>query len=57
MRTKIKSHGDESTDFHDVEVLKVGSNDTFLTVNMVDSVPKKEESYYWWMFLRQCKYI
>lgn len=47
MRTKVKPHGDESTDFHDREVLKVGSNHTYLAVNMVDSVPKKEEYCYW----------
>ena len=47
MRTQVKPHGDESTDFHDREVLKVGSNYTYLAVNMVDSVPKKEEYCYW----------
>ena len=63
MRTQVKPHGDESTDFHDREVLKVGSNHTYLAVNMVDSVPKKEEYCYWWVLITliivigECKYI
>ena len=44
---KVKSHGDESTDFYDRDMLKVVSTHTCLAVNMVDSVFKKEESYYW----------
>ena len=48
---KVKSHGDESTDFYDRDMLKVGSTHTCLAVYMVDSVFKKEESYYWWEFL------
>ena len=32
LKTKIKSHGDEVTDFHDKEIPKVDSNQTCLAV-------------------------
>ena len=37
LKTKIKSCGDEVTDFYDKKILKVDSNDTFLAVMSVDS--------------------
>ena len=41
LKTKIKSHGDETTDFHDNEMSKVGSDHTCLAVTNVDSSRKK----------------
>ena len=41
MKTKVKSYGDEATDFHDKEMPKAGSNHTCLAVIMIDSVLKK----------------
>ena len=44
MKTKIKSYGDELTDFHDKEKPKEGSNNTCLAVTTIDSALKKEET-------------
>ena len=41
MKTKVKSYGDEATDFHGKEMPKAGSNHTCLAVIMIDSVLKK----------------
>ena len=57
LKTKIKSHGDEVTDFYDKEIFKVGSNHTCLAVISLDFVLKKDESYYPQVFLKECKYI
>ena len=46
LETKIKSHGDEVTDFYDKEVPKVDSNHTCLAVITLDSPLKKDENYY-----------
>ena len=43
-KTKIKSYGDEDTDFHDLEMPKI------------DSALKKEENYYPKVFFKKCKY-
>ena len=56
-KTRIKSHGDESTDFHDKEILMVGSSNTCLAVIMIDSAFKKEENFYPQVLLKECKYI
>ena len=40
LKSKIKSYGDEATDFHDKELPKVGSNYTSLAVINVDSAVK-----------------
>ena len=53
---KIGSDGDETADFHDKEVPKVDSNYTCLAVIFLDSVLKKDESYYLQVFLKECKY-
>ena len=55
--TKIRSYSNEATDFHNEEVPKVGSNCTCLPVISLDSVLKKDESYYLKVFLKECKYI
>ena len=57
MKTKIKSHGDEFTDFHDKEISKVDSNHTCLAVISLDSALKRDEYYYPQVFLKECKYI
>ena len=57
LKTKIKSHGGEVTDFHDKKFLKVGFNHTSLVVISLDSALKKDENYYPQVFLKECKYI
>ena len=56
LKTKIKSHSDETTDFQD-KMPNVGSSHTFLEVITIDSTLKKEENYYPQVFLKECKYI
>ena len=46
LKTKIKSHGEEVTDFGDKEIPKMDSNHTGLTVISSDSALKKDENYY-----------
>ena len=46
LKTKIKSYGDEATDFHNKESTKVGSNHTCLAVISLDSATKEDENYY-----------
>ena len=55
--TKIKSHGDDVTDFYDKKIPKVDSNYTCLAVISLDSAIKKDDSYYLQVFLKECKYI
>ena len=57
LKTKIKSHGDEVTDFYDKKIPKVDSNHTCLAVISLDSALKKDENYYPQVFLKECKYI
>ena len=52
LRTKIKSHGDEVTDFYDK-----GSNNTRLAVINLDSALNKDGNYFLRVFLKECKYI
>ena len=54
MKTKIKSHGDEFTDFYDKEIPKVDSNHTCLAVVSLNSALKKDDSYYPLAFLKEC---
>ena len=46
LKTKIKSHANEVTDFYDKEIPKVDSNHTCLAAISLDFVLKKGESYY-----------
>ena len=46
MKTKIKSHGGEVTDFYGKKIPKVDSNNTCLAVISLDSALKKEGNYY-----------
>ena len=57
METKIKSHGDEVTDFYEKKTPKVDSNHTCLAVITLDSALKKDDSYYLQVLLKECKYI
>ena len=57
MKTEIKSHGDEVTDFYNKEIPKAGPNHTCLAVINFDSVLKKDKNYYQQDFLKECKYI
>ena len=57
MKTIIKSHGDEVTDFYDNKIPKVNSNHTCLAVISLDSAFKKYVNYYPQVFLKECKYI
>ena len=56
LKTKIKSHGDEVTDFYDKKIPKVDSSHTCLAVISLDSALKKDENYYLQVFLKECKY-
>ena len=57
MKTKIKSHDDEVTDFYDKEILKLDSNHSCLAAISLDSSLKKYDKYYPQVFLNECKYI
>ena len=57
MKTKIKSHDDEVTDFYDKKFPKVDSNHTCLAVISLDSAVKKDDDYYPEVLLKECKYI
>ena len=57
LKTKIKTHGNKVTDFHDKKIPKVYSNNTCLAVISLDAALKKEDNYYPQVFLRECKYI
>ena len=57
MKTKIKSHGDEVTDFYDKKIPKVNSNYTCLAVISLDSTLKKDDNYYLQVLIKECKYI
>ena len=57
LKTKIKSYGDEATDFDDKVFPKVWSNYTCLAVILINFIRKKDESYYPQVFLKECKYI
>ena len=51
-KTKIKSYGDEVTDFYDKQIPKMDSNYNCLAVISLDSTPKKDENYYLQVFLK-----
>ena len=57
MKTEIKSHGDEVTDFYDKETPKVNSNHTCLALFGWDSALNKGVNYYPQVFLKERKYI
>ena len=53
LKTKIKSHGDEVTDFYDKKVSKVASNHNCLAVISLDSTLNKDGNYY--PQVKECK--
>ena len=57
LKTKIKFHGDEVTDFYDKKIPKVDSSHTCLAVTSLDSAHKKDENHYPQVVLKECKYI
>ena len=57
MKTKIKSHGNEFTDFYDKKIPKLDSIHTCLAIINLDSALKKNDNYYPQVFLKECKYI
>ena len=54
LETKVKSHGDEATDFYDTKILKLDSNHTCLAVKSLNSALKKDGNYYPQVFLKEC---
>ena len=56
LKTKIKSHGDEVTDFYDKKISKVDFSHTCLAVISLDSALNNDGNYYP-VFLKECKYI
>ena len=57
MKTKIKSHGNEVTNFYDKKCSNVDSNHTCLALIALDSALKKHDNYYPQLFLKECEYI
>ena len=55
-KTRIKSHGDEVTDFFDKEIPKVDSKHICLAVIILVSALKKDGNFYLHVFLKECKY-
>ena len=53
LKTKIKPHVDEVTDFYDKEIPKV---DSCLAILSMDSALKKDENNYLKVFLKKCEY-
>ena len=53
MKIKIKSHGDEVTDFYDKEISEVYSSHTCLAVISLDPALKKDKNYYPQVFLKE----
>ena len=57
LKTKIKSHGNEVTDFYDKKIPKLDSNHTCLAVITLRSAVNKDDDYYLQVFLKECKCI
>ena len=57
LKNKIKSHGDEVTNFFDKEFPNEDSNHTWLAVISLNSALKKGGNYYPQAFLKECKCI
>ena len=55
LKTEIKFHSDEVTDFYDKNIPRVNSNHTCLAVISLDSALKKYDNYYSEVFLKECK--
>ena len=57
LKTKIRSHGNEVTEFYNKKVPKSDFNYTCSAVISLDSVNKKDDNCYLQVFLKECKYI
>ena len=57
LKTKIKSHGNEVTDFNYEKIPKMDSNHACLAVISLDSALKKKEICYPKVFLKEYNYI
>ena len=57
MKTKIKSHDNEVTDFYHKETPKVDSNYNRFAVIIVDSALEKDGNYYPQVFSKECECI
>ena len=57
MKTKIKSHDSEVTDFYNKKIPKLDSNHACLAVISLNSALKENDNYYRQVFLKECKYI
>ena len=55
LKTKIKSHSDEVTDFYDKKIPKLDSTHTCLAVISLDSALKKDDNYYQQVFVKEHK--
>ena len=53
LKTKIKSHGNEGTDFYDTKIPRLDSNHTCLAVISLDSALKKDSRYFPQMLLKR----
>ena len=56
MKTKLKSHGNEITDFYNKKFLRQTLNHTSSAVISLDSTLEKDDNYYLQVFLKECKY-
>ena len=56
LKTKVKSYGDEATDFPDKEMVKKSCNYTCLEAITIDSGLIKENNYYPQVLLKECSY-
>ena len=56
MKTKIKFHGHEVTDFDDKKIPQLSSSHTCLAVISLYSALKKDDKYYLQVLLKECKY-
>ena len=57
LKIKIKSYGDEVTDFYDKEISTVDSKHTCLAIISLNSALKKDENHYPQGLLKVYKYI
>lgn len=57
MKIKLRSCGDEITDFHVIKISEAGPNYIFWLVTLIDSVLKKDGNYHMWVSLKECTYI
>ena len=55
LKTKIKSHGNEVTEFYEQKIPKLDFNQTGLAVISLNSALKKGDNYYPRVFLTKCK--